>query len=74
MRRKKSKQRLSKKRPRNSPLLRGGCGGYSGSHGGFFTDYPVKVGKNGKPYANGQKDKGISFWKIPGWREGVKTG
>jgi hypothetical protein len=46
-----------------------GCCGSPKSHGGVFTDYPVKVGRDGKPYPNGQKDTGISFWKIPGWRE-----
>ena len=52
-----AKYRKSKKRPRNSEFSVKGCfGNQGGSHASVFIEYPDNV-------------RGISFWKIKGWRE-----
>jgi len=48
-------------------LVKRGAFGSQESHGGVFTDYPFKKIKTELPVK--KRDKGISFWKIPGWRE-----
>jgi hypothetical protein len=60
MHKKMCKARKSKKRHIRSSLSQKGCFGNQNSSGSYETKYPKGA-------------KGISFWKIPGWREETKT-
>jgi len=66
MKKKQSKQRFSKKRNKKCALSTKGRFGNQESKGSYMK-------RNEYPKIKNRFATGISFWKIPGWRENTKN-